>query len=209
MKKYFVIVSLYIKLLSGIVHEEPPFYIPAYPTIFEISTTNGEVVSSAYLLFRNSHMDTFRKKVMECNEKRCKAIIPRQKPDSNIYYQIVVRLCSGKKLKTKILTLHPIPLPEWQQVDSSDYIYIDSPTASIEGFWSENIILNEPPHQQTPIIEFSQNMESQQESQPKLKTKQEELPETKESIWDFFSFDDEESSDEVEEPKTYKEIFIP
>ena len=202
MKKYFVVVSLYIKLLSGIVHEEPPFYIPAYPTIFEISTTNGEVVSSAYLLFRNSHMDTFRKRIMECNEKRCKAIIPRQKPDSNIYYQIVVRLCSGKELKTKILTLHPIPLPEWQQVDSSDYIYIDSPTASIEGFWSDNTILNEPPHQQTPIIEFSQ------ETKPKLETEQEELPEKRESIWDFFSFDDD--SDEVEEePKIYKEIFIP
>lgn len=203
MQKVLLLLLTSIKLWGGVVYEEPPFFIPSYPTIFEILLTDGETPQTASLLFKNSEMEDFQKITMECSEKSCKTVIPKQKPYSKIEYKLIIKLCSGKELKSEKLILNSVSLPEWQRDTQlkDDFINIYGKNRELNGFISERVIFRE-------IL---------QESIEDLTQIDENSLDDNSSWWEFLNFwSSDEESLEIEENEIdensetiYKEIFTP
>lgn len=207
--KYLSLLFFSLQLFSGVVYEELPFFIPAYPTTFELLLTNGENPRNASILYKNSDMRYFQKITMECNERSCQATIPQQKPNSQIEYQIVVKLCSGKELKTSILILNPIPLPEWQKNLSLETpITIYSNNRELDGFFEDGVVFADFPHKINKLSKIKENNNS-------IKTP------SKHSWWEFWNIwqnqqdndnyqkeENEEEKSETQE-RSYKEIWTP
>jgi len=165
LNRIFLLLFIPLYLFGRVIYEEPPFFIPAYPTIFEVSLTDGENPQNAYLLYKSSDMNIYKKIKMECNEVSCKAIMPRQKPYSKIEYKLVIKFCSGKKLETGTLVLDSIPLPEWQKDTQlkNSFINIYSRDRELKGFIPEKVIFKEFP-QKDRFTKIEENSSSEEES---------------------------------------------
>jgi hypothetical protein len=138
-RKYLSSILILTTFLNGgVSHEQPPFFVKNFPVVLELNFSKDDDIKDAFLsLIKNGKTTNLK---MICSSSNCRVAFPTGEDDNLIEYRLSANFCGGRELKTPIISIKSIPLPNWQLSDNFQFITIKS-SEKLKGFSENNILV--------------------------------------------------------------------
>jgi len=201
---YLLLLILVTKFYGSIVHEQPPYFIPNFPLILEVSFSEQEEIKLVQIVYRFPEQPEFSISTMSCQWNNCKTVIPTHKA-FYIEYYIQVEFYSHQIIRSKSVKIYRVPIPAWQNIPQFGILNLFGNKQELRGFLTDEVLIL-PPEQTNQVLEKEPH--NKVKNKDKSKSFLEKMTGIFKSECEEPEEIDESDEDDISEFE-YKEIFTP